>query len=488
MFAKCMKSTDNDERTIRRHGKELESLAMSKGWRDRILATVMAMAGVALTVMVYAHFLHPLHIRPGRRLFFLGIVLVFFTGVFSFVVFGLLERQQAQLERANEELKRRRDVLQGLWDATGVVANLPDLEAVLQRIVDVARPLFGAEYAALAVLSDEDPSEIHQFITSGLSPEERQRIGPLPTGRGLLGEVIRTKQVIRLDNIRDHPRSAGFPPNHPEMTSFLGLPLLYQGAVVGHLYLTNKSGGFTEQDEVMAQLFSRQAAVVISNARLYQDREAWATIEERERIGRELHDGVLQTLYGLSLSLEFLLDVHEDLAPDIRQELNRITETLSLTMTDIRMYIRSLGSSPVDLLVALKDMLQRTGNDGEVTLELHDQEYLSLAADAVHDLVLTVQEAVSNSKRHGHATQIVVGWESTDWEYHLWIEDNGQGFDPERVDLGSNNHFGLANMQRRMERLGGTMDISSAPGEGTTVQFRWPRPPLRVHENAGVGR
>ncbi len=450
---------------------------VTKGWRDRILATLMAMAGVALTVFIYIHFISTLNIRHGSKLFYLAVVLVFFTGVFSFVVFGLLERQQTQLERSNEELQRSRDVLQGLWDATGVVATLPDLEAVLQRIVDVARPLFGAQYAALAVLSDDDPSKIRQFITSGMSEEERRRIGQPPTGRGLLGEVIRTKKVIRLENLRGHPGSSGFPSHHPTMTNFLGLPLLYQGSVVGHLYLTNKPGQFTQQDEVMAQLFSRQAAVVISNARLYQDREAFATVEERERIGRELHDGVLQTLYGITLSLEFLLDTNQDLSQQVKSELDRITETLSLTMTDIRMYIRSLGTSPVDLLVALKDMLQRIGIYENVELEFHDKEYLSLRAEDVHDMVLTVQEAVSNSKRHGNANRIVVGWESTDWEYHLWVEDDGSGFRPEAFE-DSPNHFGLQNMRRRMQRMGGSMDISSAPGEGATVQFRWPRAPL----------
>jgi signal transduction histidine kinase len=448
---------------------------MAKGWRDRILATLMAMAGVAVTVFIYTNFIATLNVHHGSKLLYLGVVLVFFTGIFSFVVFGLLERQQAQLERANDELKRRRDVLQGLWDATGVVANLPDLEAVLQRIVDVARPLFGAEYAALAVLSEDDASKIEQFITSGMTDEERLLIGNLPTGRGLLGEVIRTRQVIRLTNLGSHPASSGFPAHHPAMSSFLGLPLLYQGAVVGHLYLTNKAGGFTDQDEVMAQLFSRQAAVVISNARLYQDREAFATVEERERIGRELHDGVLQTLYGVTLSLEYVLSAHADLSPSLRQELDRAAETLSLTMTDIRMYIRSLGASPVDFLVAVKDMLQRVGAD-EVELEFHDQEYLSLKMEAVHDLVLTVQEAVSNSRRHGSAKHIVVGWESTDWEYHLWVEDDGRGFTPDSPETQTDaSHFGLKNMGRRIDRLGGTMDVVSAPGEGATIQFRWPR-------------
>ena len=453
-------------------------MLIAKGWRDRVLATLMAMAGVALTVFIYADFISTLNIGHGSKLFYLGVLLVFFTGVFSFVIFGLLERQQAQLETANKELARRRDVLQGLWDATGVAANLPDLEPVLQRIVDVARPLFDAEYAALAMVDDGDTSHITQLITSGISEEVRQAIGKLPQGSGILGEVIRTRQMIRVHDLASHSAFAGFPENHPHMTNFLGLPLLYQGSVVGYLYLASNSEDFTEQDGVMAQIFSRQAAVVISNARLYQSREAYATIEERERIGRELHDGVLQTLYGLTLSLEFVLDTTADLGLELRSELNRVTETLSLMMTDIRMYIRSLGTSPVDLFVALKDMLQRQGNMSGVELAFQDKEYLTLKADAVHNLVLTVQEAVSNALRHGMAERIVVGFQSADWEYHLWVKDNGRGFNPELLGDDLSAHFGLKNMARRMEQMGGTMDITSAPGEGATIQFRWPRASL----------
>lgn len=445
-----------------------------KDGRDRLLATLLAMVGVLLTVWVYSRIMGPEQGPSARHLTYLAAILVFFTGVFSFVVFGWLQYQQNQLEAVNAELGRQRDVLQGLWDATGVVATLPDLGAVLQRIVEVARPLFCAQYAALAVLSEEDPTKIREFITSGLSEEARRHIGSLPTGRGLLGEVIRTKTVLRLENLASHPASSGFPPNHPAMTSFLGLPLLYQGSIVGHLYLTNKAGGFTAQDETMAQLFARQAAVVISNARLYQDRESLATVQERERIGRELHDGVLQTLYGVSLSLELILDTHDSLDPDLRRELNRITETLSLTMTDIRMYIQSLGPSPVDLLVALRDMLQRTGGQEDVVLDFRDTHYLTLDPEVIHDLVMSVQEAVSNARRHGHAAKTVVTWESTDWEHHLWIEDDGDGFDPNAAD--TRHHFGLANMARRMEQVQGTLDITSAMGQGTVLHFHLPKP------------
>ncbi len=444
------------------------------GWRYRIAATLLAMAGVIATIVVYRHYIDHLHRFYGDKLLYLGIVLVFFTGVFSFVVFGLLETQQRRLAEMNNELQRQRDILQGLWDATGVVASLPDMEAVLQRIVDVSRPLFGAQYAALAVLSEDDPVKIRQFITSGLSDEEREKIGGFPQGRGILGEVIRTKRVLRLSELATHPASSGFPPYHPEMRSFLGLPLLYRGAIVGHLYLTNKPGGFTAQDEMLGQLFARQASVVIANARLYQGREEWATVQERERIGRELHDGVLQTLYGLNLALDFLLDSELSLSDIGKREMTRITETLSLTMTDIRMYIQSLGSSPVDFQVAVRDMLQRSGGMDDILLEFRDTEYLSLNPELIHDLVMSVQEAVSNARRHGRADHIVVGWDGhPDSHFRVWIEDNGQGFNVEGANR--ENHFGLTNMRRRTEHWHGEIHVSSKLGKGTRVEFHIPK-------------
>ncbi len=441
-------------------------------WRYRAAATLLAMAGVAATIYVFRVLFVPSSIQVVD-LWYLGAILVAFTGVFSFVVFGLLAIQHAQLNAANTELKRRRDVLQGLWDATGVVASLPDVDTILQRIVDVSRSLFDAEYAALAVLTDSTDPQIRQFITSGMSEAVRCQIGQLPTGRGLLGEVIRTKRVMRLEEIREHPASIGFPLHHPAMDSFLGVPLLYRSSVVGHLYLTNKVGGFTSQDEMLAELFARQAAMVISNARLYQDRETWATVAERERIGRELHDGVLQTLYGLTLSLEYLLDAETTLSQAAEGELHRITETLSLTMTDIRMYIQSLGTTPVDLKLALTDMLKRSGGMDDLRWDFRNNEYLVLKPEVVHDLVLSVQEAVSNARRHGESKSVTIGWDTTDFEYQLWIQDEGRGFD-DSMEWGG-QHYGLVNMRRRMESWDGVMDISSQVGLGTLVMFRLPK-------------
>ncbi len=437
-------------------------------WGYRVGATLLAMIGVAMTISLYWRYVLLDH-HIARNPWGLAAVLVIFTGIFSFVVFGLLEAQQRRLVQLTVEYQRQRDVLQGLWDATGVMSTVLDGDQVLQRMVDVARSLFGAGYAAMSILSRSGPSNVAQFITAGLSEAERDQIGDMPTGRGILGEVMRTKKPLRIRHVAEYRRFSGFPPRHPVMDSFLGVPMVYQGTVLGQLYLTNRPDGFSAQDEMLAQLFANQAAVFIANTQLYQDREQWATVQERERIGRELHDGVLQTLYGLSLSLELLLEENRSLDQEAGRELERMAETLGLIMTDIRMYIQSIINVSVDLLVTVRDMLQRTGGMEDVRFEFRDTRYRALRPELVHDLVMSAQEAVSNARRHGQAEQIVVGWEALVDVYRFWIADNGRGFDTRGSQ--ETQKFGLKNMHRRIVRWHGRLNVTSAIGSGTTVEF-----------------
>ena len=144
---------------------------------------------------------------------------------------------------------------------------------LLNRLLDVAREMTGARYAAIGVL-DEDRRELARFVTSGVDEETRRAIGDLPRGRGILGELIRQPEPLRLERISDHPRSYGLPPGHPPMTTFLGAPILIRGNAWGNIYLTDKEdGGFTAGDEQAIVILAEWAAIAIANARLYQDVE-----------------------------------------------------------------------------------------------------------------------------------------------------------------------------------------------------------------------
>ncbi len=169
------------------------------------------------------------------------------------------------------------DRTRALVEAGIALTSELSLDAVLQKLVETAAGLTGAQYAALGVL---DPSGAHleRFVTTGIAEETRAAIGDLPHGRGILGVLIRDPQALRLHDLHADPRSVGFPPNHPPMQTFLGVPVRLRGVVYGNLYLTEKSGGgdFDEDDEATVELLAAQAAVAIENARLYETATHWA--------------------------------------------------------------------------------------------------------------------------------------------------------------------------------------------------------------------
>ncbi|HXV56650.1 MAG TPA: GAF domain-containing protein [Gaiellaceae bacterium] len=192
--------------------------------------------------------------------------------------------------------------MEALVDAGIALSSELSLDALLQRVVETAAELTEARYAALGVI-DSSGRELERFITHGVDPETHAAIGELPRGRGILGVLIRDAHALRLENIADDPRSVGFPPNHPPMRTFLGVPILLRGTAYGNLYLSEKEGGqaFTPEDERLVTLLASQAAVAIENARLYESVARWSRqLESMEEIttaiATELH---LPRLLGL---------------------------------------------------------------------------------------------------------------------------------------------------------------------------------------------
>jgi signal transduction histidine kinase len=169
------------------------------------------------------------------------------------------------------------DRMRALLDAGVALTSELSLDALLQRVVEIAAELTEASYAALGVINPTG-TELERFVTTGIDPQTHAAIGDLPRGRGILGVLIRDAAVLRLHDLSDDPRSVGFPANHPPMRTFLGVPVLLRGVAYGNLYLTEKAGSadFTHEDEEIVQLLAGQAAVAIENARLYESATRWS--------------------------------------------------------------------------------------------------------------------------------------------------------------------------------------------------------------------
>jgi transcriptional regulator with GAF, ATPase, and Fis domain len=198
-----------------------------------------------------------------------------------------------------------RSLRRRLLDAVLTVGSDLDLPSMLERIVQAAVDLVDARYGALGVL-DDTGARLSQFITVGVDAETRAAIGHLPEGHGILGLLVVDAKPLRLPDLREHPDSYGFPPHHPPMRSFLGVPILVRDEVFGNLYLTDKTSAeaFTDVDEELVVGLAAAAGVAIENARLHARVQELALLEDRERIARDLHDSVIQRLFATGLSLQ----------------------------------------------------------------------------------------------------------------------------------------------------------------------------------------
>ncbi|HTK45467.1 MAG TPA: GAF domain-containing sensor histidine kinase [Patescibacteria group bacterium] len=372
---------------------------------------------------------------------------------------------------------RSDDALYQLDRATRAIAGELDLDRVLQLIVDGVRELVGAQYAALGIV--DVTGRIERFITSGISDALRRSIGPLPEGHGLLGTIIRDGVTLRIPDISKHPDSYGFPPNHPPMHSLLGVPIRVGRATVGNFYLTEKQGAsaFSDDDEELVEMFALHAGIAIQNARLLLEVQKLAIVDERLRISRDLHDGIIQSIYAVSLSLEDVPELIQEDDAEAVARVDRAIDRLHTTIGDIRTFIVGLGPEAGSGLGGAIESMARelfTGSTTELTLDLPGASALDvgLPPEAAHELVQIAREALSNVARHSRAGRARLELRLDDGEAELLVEDDGEGFDP-RQRFGS-GHFGLANLRDRAAAVAGTLTIDSEPGKGARIIVRLP--------------
>jgi len=386
----------------------------------------------------------------------------------------------AKAKRAQTTEKRLRAQLEALNEATLALTAELSLDRVLQRVVNLARELANARYAALGV--PDGQGHLEQFLYSGMTTEEVARIGHLPEGLGLLGALMGSTQPIRLRNVLDDPRSIGFCEHHPPMTSFLGVPIISKGQLLGMLYLTNKVGEdeFSQEDEKLIVMLAAHAAIAIENARLYQQTQRLAILEERERIGMDLHDGIIQSIYAVGLMLEYgnlLLDEDTQVA---KQHMAQAIGNLNDVIKDIRNYILDLRPQRFqgkDLATGLCDLVRTFHANTLVQVDMHIEPEgdLGLTPTQASGLFLIAQEALANVAKHARADAVTVKLFQDTQYLCLSIEDNGRGYD--LANIARYEGHGLSNMEVRARTLGGKLKVASAPGQGTRVIVSVP-----VHE------
>jgi signal transduction histidine kinase len=363
--------------------------------------------------------------------------------------------------------------LRRLLAAVNSLGSDLELAVVLRRLTETAVDLVGARYGALGVL-DPERTYLTDFITVGIDEETASEIGDLPKGHGILGLLIADPHPLRLPDLTEHPDSYGFPPNHPPMTSFLGVPVIVGSTVYGNLYLTDKHGGevFTDIDEELAIALAAAAATAIEKARLHERIQDLILVEDRERIARDLHDTVIQRLFATGLSLQGAVRLSD--SPQVAARIQQAVDELDLVVREVRSSIFELQAAQVagrglrSELFALGDELAEALGYTP-TIRFDGPIDTAVPQHLAPHLLAVVREALTNVARHAQSPSATVSVKVANDSLTAVIDDEGIGLGSRR-----DGGHGLDNIEQRATEHGGAGSIEPRPGGGTRVRWTVP--------------
>jgi signal transduction histidine kinase len=390
---------------------------------------------------------------------------------------------------------------------------------VLQTIVGTARSLLDAEYAALGV--PDDLGGFAEFVVDGVSDAQWEAIGPLPRQHGMLGVLLSDPYPMRLPDLRADPRFGWWPPAHPVLGAFLGVPVLAgpraddgfpprsvisedgepgEPEILGAIYLANPRGRaeFSADDERLARVLAAHAAIALENARLFEQGRELTLVQERQRMARELHDAVAQSLFSLRLTAQAAatlvrrdpdraaaeMETVAALAADAADQLRQIVAELrprELSRAGLVETLRSRVSLLNRVHAATVTFDATSFEQGAMATPAHQgavgmpdrQEPLRLPASVEEAILRVAEEALHNALRHASAGRVAVSLAATSDTVTLRVTDDGGGFDVAGA-AGSANRLGLASMRERSRAVWGTLTIDSRPGQGATVTLTVP--------------
>ena len=397
---------------------------------------------------------------------------------------------------SHQEATRVRERFERLLAAGASILSQHDLDKVLREVVDAAREVVGARYAAIGVLGP-DRTSVAQFITSGLDEATRLKIGDPPRGHGLLGMVIREGKPIRSADINRHPQRYGFPPHHPPMKSFLGVPVKGRGAVFGNLYLTEKIDApeFSDEDEAIAVLLAGQAAVAVENARLLD--EIRAMQRQRDLFFAMMNHELRNALTGVYGWAERLVrrktpELSEQAAREVYEAADRTIILLNNFLDLMRLDAGKVR--PVIVAVEPGAVVQHAITTSEPAAAGKQQRFAvalagapaTIRTDPVR-LEQILMNLLSNAIRHSpERASVDVQVEVDSDGIRFLVIDHGPGVAPEIRDRifepferfdphsGHGTGLGLAVSRRLAEALRGTLTIGETEGGGATFILKIP--------------
>ena len=354
--------------------------------------------------------------------------------------------------------------LSALSDAVIDVAKGEDLGASLKRLVENAVIISEATYGALGAISSD--GRLEEFTYVGLSEESADEIERFPEGKGLLGHLLAHPTPLRLASIKSSEASVGFPEGHPAMNSFLGVPIRIRDEIYGSLYLTEKKGAleFTEEDERLVVVLASAAGIAIDNARGQAAQNQVSVLAERERIGRDLHDLVIQRLFATGLSLQAI--AKDERVP--MRDLKIIQETidnLDLTVQEIRNTIFELQTpGPIAGLrgLILEEIAIFQGKNAIlISCDFQGQIDTAVPISLTEHSIAVIRELLTNAIKHARCRQIDVSISANAGQLDVKVSDDGVGY------IEGGRKSGLLNLEERAKKCKGAFSITKKSPKGT---------------------
>ncbi len=398
-----------------------------------------------------------------------------------------LQESYAHLEQRVADRTRE---LSALYDVTAVASASLDLETVLESSLERVLAVMGSEVGAIHLL-DETKGMLHLAAGRGIPPGLVAKIDSVPVDSGLAGWVIEHGEPLVVSDIATGPRPLLAIPARGSQ-AYVGAPMRARGQVLGVLSVVGERGRQFKVEEVaLLASIADEVGVAVENARLYQQAEQVAAMKERQRLAQELHDSVTQSLYSLTLFAE----AGRDLAragelERVEGYLTRLGEIAQHALKEMRLLVyqlRPLALQKEGLVGALQQRLDAVERRAGVEARLLVEELVELPAPVEEGLYRIAQEALNNALKHAAATSVTVYIRAEDERVELEVVDDGLGFDPDTV--GDRGGMGLTSIRERAEKLGGSLTVLSAPGEGTRVKVSVEvRTPTRSYDFLEVSR
>lgn len=391
-----------------------------------------------------------------------------------------ITRQQIEvaLRQSEQNERTQRTLAEALRDTAAALTSTLNTEEVVERVLENLNRVIPHEAANVMLIGDHDTAVVLQHRGSTTLDNDQTLRGISLTGDALLSfqESVASRDVLYEPDLQNQSRLS-LPIPNTELQTLLGIPIQFRDDVLGYINVFSKeANAFTPDNVEHLKTFAQQAAIGIQNAQLYEQSQELATIQERQRIARDLHDAVSQTLFTSSVVAESALkqwDINPDKAYTLVEKTHRLTRNALNEMRTLLLELRPQSMERVSLDELFERLVQLTENRKNVSIHLQMDAIPPLPADIKVGLYRIVQEALNNAAKHSGATEMSLIVERLSHSMKVVVTDNGRGFDIEGVNTSS---LGLNIMRERAETIGADLEIASLPNSGTQVKIVCPLP------------